>query len=121
MKNKAIILIVDSNRANLEHMSEQLVKEGYETLNAASLEELDGFLQGERKPSLALIDLSGFDQHIWERCEELYRAKIPFIVLSPQRSPTIERDSMKSGASGLLAKSIGIKELMEHIHTLLGE
>ena len=58
---------------------------------------------------------------IWDRCEELCKAKIPFIVISPQRSPLIQRDSMKHGASGLLVKPLSIKELLEYIHTLLGE
>ena len=70
---------------------------------------------------LGLIDLSGFDQNIWKRCEALRKVKVPFIVISPQRSPLIQRDSMKYGASGLLVKPVGIKELMEYVHTLLGE
>ena len=117
---KTTILSVSSNRANLELLSQQLVKEGYETLSAASLEELDNSIQKKKDIALALIDLSGFDQRIWERCEALREAKIPFIVISPQRSPLIQKDSMKHGASGLLVKP-GMKELMEYIHTLLGE
>ena len=118
---KTTILSVGSNRANLELLSQQLVKEGYETVGAASLEELDNSIQEKKDFAVALIDLSGFDQQIWERCEALRKAKIPFIVISPQRSPIIQRDSMKHGASGLLVKPLGIKELMEYIHTLLGE
>jgi len=118
---KTTILSVDGNRANLELLSQQLVKEGYETLNAASLEELDKSIQEKKDITLALIDPSGFDQSIWERCEELRKAKIPFIVISPQRSPLVQQDSMKHGASGLLVKPLGIKELLEYIHTLLGE
>jgi len=118
---KTTILSVGSNRANLELLGQQLVKEGYEALSAASLEELDNSIQEKTDIAVALIDLSGFDQRIWERCEMLRKAKIPFIVISPQRSPLIQRDSMKHGASGLLVKPLGIKELMEYIHTLLGE
>jgi len=118
---KTIILSVGSNRANLELLSQQLAKEGYETLSAASLEELGSSIQEKKDIALALIDLSGFDQRIWERCEALRKAKIPFIVISPQRSPLIQRDSMKHGASGLVVKPLGIKELLEYIHTLLGE
>jgi CheY-like chemotaxis protein len=118
---KTTILSVGSNRANLDLLSQQLVKEGYETLSAASLEELDSSMQEKADIALSLIDLSGFDQRIWERCEALRKAKIPFIVISPQRSPLVQRDSMKHGASGLLVKPLGIKELIEYIHTLLGE
>jgi DNA-binding response OmpR family regulator len=121
MTNKSIILLVDSNRANLALLSQQLVKEGYDTVGAASLEEIDSSIKEKKNTALALIDLSGFDQRIWERCEALRKAKIPFIVISPQRSPLVQRDSMKHGASGLLVKPLGIKELMEYIHTLLGE
>lgn len=121
MINKTMILIVGSEWANLKLLSQQLVKEGYETLSAASLEELDQAIQERKEIVLSLIDLSGFDQRIWERCEELRKARIPFIIISPQRSPTIQRDSMKHGASGLLVKPLSIKELMEYIHTLLGE
>ena len=118
---KTIILSVGSNRANLELLSQQLVKEGYETLSAASLEELDNSIQEKKDFAVALMDLSGFDEHIWERCEALREQKIPFIVIAPQRSPLIQRDSMKHGASGLLVKPLGIKDLLEYIHTLLGE
>ena len=121
MTEKTSILLVGSNQANLELLSQQLVKEGYDTVSAASLEELDALIQEKKDIALSLIDLSGFDQRIWERCEVLQKTKIPFIVISPQRSPLIQRDSMKYGASGLLVKPLGIKELTEYIHTLLGE
>ena len=119
--NKSVILVVDSNRTNMELLSQQLIKEGYETLNAASLEELDNYIQKEKDISLALIDLYGFDQNIWERCKALNESKIPFIIISPQRSPLVQKDSMLHGASGLLVKPLGSTELMEYVHTLLGE
>lgn len=121
MTDKTVILLVSSNRANLELLSQQLLKESYEVLSVASLEELDQTINEKKNVTIALIDLSGFDERIWDSCEELRNAKIPFIVISPQRSPLIQRDSMKHGASGLLVKPLGIKELMEYIHTLLGE
>jgi len=118
---KPIILSVDSNQTNLESLSQQLIKENYETLTASSLEELDEVINKKENVALSLIDLSGFDQRIWERCDELHKAKIPYIVISPQRSLTIQRDSMKHGASGLLVKPVGTKDLMEYIDTLLGD
>jgi DNA-binding response OmpR family regulator len=118
---KPLILAVDSNRANLEVLSQELGREGYATLKAASLEELDGAIKGKERVALSLIDLSGFDERIWERCEELREAKIPFILLSPQRSPTVQRDSLKYGASGLLLKPLAIQELLEHIRTMIGD
>jgi DNA-binding response OmpR family regulator len=121
MTEKSVILIVDSNHADLELMGQQLGQEGYDTVSAASLEELDQAIQGEEKIALSLIYISGFDRHIWERCEELHKAKTPFIVVSARRSPTIQRHSMKHGASGLLVKPLDFKDLLEYIHTVLGD
>ena len=118
LAKKPVIVVANSNQADLGLLSQQLVKEGYDTLDAASLEDLDERIRMSKKIALGLIDLSGFDQRIWERCDTLRKAKIPYIVISPHRSPLIQRDSMKHGANGLLIKPLGIKELLEYIYTL---
>ncbi len=118
---KSTIMVINSNHNDLKLISENLEQEGYDTLTATNLTELDKAVTSKRKIALALIDLTGFDQLIWERCDKLRRKKVPFIVISPQRSPTVQRDSMSSGASGLLVKPVSNKELTEYIHTLLGD
>jgi DNA-binding response OmpR family regulator len=118
LTKKPVILVANSNRADLGLLSQQLIKEGYDILDAASLEELDEIIRVNKKIDLGLIDLSGFDERIWERCEALRKARIPYIVISPQRSPLTQRESMKHGADGLLVKPIGIKDLLEHVYTL---
>ncbi|MFP3879676.1 MAG: response regulator [Dehalococcoidia bacterium] len=120
MNGKAVILVVDSNRGNLGLLSQQLEQAGYGTLGAASLEQFDEAIRGKEKIALALVDVSEFDQNIWEHCDELSKGKLPFIVISPHRSPAIQRESMEHGASGLLIKPLDFKELMEHIHAVLG-
>jgi len=121
MSAKSIILVFDSNRSNQELLSHQLGQAGYQILTAANLEELDQAIRGKEKIALSLIDISEFDRHIWERFEELHKAKTPFIVISARRSPTIQRHSMKNGASGLLVKPLDFKDLLEYIHTVLGD
>jgi DNA-binding response OmpR family regulator len=118
LTRKPVIMVANSNQADLGLMSQQLVKEGYDTLNAASLEEMDEIIQNSKNIALGLIDLSGFDERIWEHCDMLDKAKIPYIVISPQRSPLVQRESMKHGASCLLVKPLGMKELLEYIYTL---
>jgi DNA-binding NtrC family response regulator len=71
MTEKSVILIVDSDRDKLKQMGQQLGQEGYDTVSAASLEELDQAIQGKLPINISLIDLVGFDQRIWERCDEL--------------------------------------------------
>jgi DNA-binding response OmpR family regulator len=121
MNAEPIVLVVDGNRSNLEFLSQQLSREGYQTLAAASLEELDQAIQRKEKISLSLIDISGFDKRIWGCCEWLSKAKTPFIVISAQRSAAVQRHSMEHGASGLLVKPLDFRDLLEHIHTVLGD
>lgn len=115
------ILIVDNNRSNLEQLARQLEEEGYTVIGASSLEEVDTAILQKDEIRLALLDISGFDDSIWERCDRMREARIPFIVIMPQRSPGIQRDSMKHGANGLLVKPLSRKELAEHIRAALGE
>jgi DNA-binding response OmpR family regulator len=116
-----LILIVDNNRGDLEQVARQLEEGGYETVGASSLEETDSAIKGEKNIKLALVYLAGFDDSIWERCDRMHKAKIPFIVIMPQRSPSIQRDSLKHNANCLLVQPLGIKELVEHIHAALGD
>ena len=121
MTEKPLILAVDRNRHNLKLMTKYLGHEGFKTLGVSSIEELDRAIETSSEVSLALIDLSGFDQSIWDRCDELNRAHIPFLVISSQRSSSLQQDSLKHGARGLLLKPLEIRELVGHTRTVLGE
>jgi len=118
---RSLILIADSSRSNLEVLSRHIQQAGYDTLTADSLEELDRGVRQSERIALALIDISGFPQDIWQRCGELSRAKIPCIVISPRRSPDIQRSGMEHGVSGLLIKPVDFAALLEHIHGVLGD
>jgi DNA-binding response OmpR family regulator len=121
MPDRPVILAVGSNLTNLDLLSQQLARAGFDTIKSASLADLSNALKTNHNISLALVDVSGFDQSIWSYCEQLRSSKIPFIVISPQRSHLVQRDSMKHGASALLVKPLGVKELLEFIHTLLDD
>jgi DNA-binding response OmpR family regulator len=118
---KEVILTTVTDRTQLELLTEQLGKEGYEVVSAVSLPELVAKIKTESKITLAVVDVSTFDQSVWDNLEELNRNGIPFIIISPGRSPSIQRDSLKHGARGLFTRGIQFKDLLEHIHTLLGK
>ncbi len=118
---KEVILTTVSDRSQLELLTSTLDKEGYEVISAVSLTELLGKINMESNVSLAVLDVSAFDESVWSSLEELNRNGIPFIIISPGRSPSIQRDSMKHGARGLFTRGIHFKDLLEHIHTLLGK
>ena len=114
------VLIADSTCRDLELLSQQVSGAGYSTRSAASLDELDQLMQEGNGVSLALIDISGFDRTIWERCARLHEAKIPFIVISPQRSREVQQESLRCCASGLLIKPIAVQELLRYLRDVLG-
>jgi DNA-binding NtrC family response regulator len=118
---KEVILTTVTDRAQLELLKAGLGQEGYEVVAAANLPELIGKIDKDSKISLAVVDVSAFDEKVEESLEELNRSKIPFIIISPGRSPSMQRDSLKHGARGLFTRGIHFKDLLEHIHTLLGK
>ncbi len=118
---KQTILVIMGNRKDADVMEQQLRKEGYQVYTISSGKELDRLTQkAEVIISAALIDIADFDQDIWDECNKLKKMEIPFLILSPKRSPVVQQESVKSGASGVLTKPIGAKELTEHIRGLLG-
>jgi DNA-binding response OmpR family regulator len=121
MNTAGVVLLVVSDRSNLELLSQQLDHEGYATLAATSLEELDRAIRGKVQPAFSLIDVAGFGDDIWDRCEALAKSGTPFVVIAPRRSPALQRESMKYGASGLLTRPLDLKNLMECIHIVLGD
>lgn len=116
-----VILVLNSNRSELEALTIELEQEGYITAGVSSVEEMESTIHDQKNIRLALLDLTGFNISVWQLCDQLYKVKIPFIVIAPQRSPSIQRDSMKHGANGLLIKPLATRELIEYIHEALGD
>jgi DNA-binding NtrC family response regulator len=121
MADREIILTAVTDQSQLELLKKQLGNEGYEIVSAASVTELVGVIGKKGKISMAVVDISAFDQSVWEPLENLKKANIPYIVMTTQRSPSVQRESLKHGASGLFTKGLRFKDLLEYIHTLLGK
>ncbi|MEW6493245.1 MAG: response regulator [Cyanobacteriota bacterium] len=121
MKEKPLILAVDRNQRNLELLAQFLGKEGYQVLKATSIEGFEQALTNLQDIDLAMVDISGFDRHIWDCCQCLREEKIPFFVLSPKQSTALQNESLAHGARSMLVKPLVVKELLGIIHSLLGE
>ena len=119
MKNNPLILTVDRNERNLELLAQFLGKEGYQIYKAGSLESFEKALTNSNEIHLALVDIAGFDQRIWEYCDRLREQNIPFLVLSPKQNVAIQQQSFVHGASSMLTKPLAIKELFLLIRNLL--
>ena len=121
MNDKPLILALDHNRRNLELLAQFLDKEGYEVLSANTVEEFEQILSTTADISLVLLDISGFDRHIWEHCEQLRESQIPFLVLSPRQSAAIQQESFAHGARNMLVKPLAIQQFLGLIRNLLGK
>lgn len=117
---KPLVVLVGSNRNSAEQMGQSLKQQKYDMRIVASLTELDMTVQGVERISLAVIDLAGFDQTVWKHCERLQSARIPFLVIADQRSPSVQQESMRYGARGVFTKPVGVRELADYIRATLG-
>ncbi len=120
MNAQPLLLTVGANKRNLELLAQFLGKEGYRTVAAATLDEFDLALNSVQEFKLALVDISGFDRGIWERCERLQAKRIPFLVVSPKQSAGIQQASLAHGARGVLVKPLAVHELVMFVRNLTG-
>lgn len=121
MSNEPPILVVNHNQQNVLLLTQFLAKENYTTYPVKSFAEFDAALATQLLFRMALIDITGFDQHIWSRCATLQQNSIPFIIISPKQSASIQQASLGYGARNVLIKPLVTKELLVVIRTLLGE
>jgi CheY-like chemotaxis protein len=121
MVEKEVILTAVTDPTELEILKKQLGKEGYEVVSAADVPQLIDAIQKKGKISLAVVDVTAFDDSVWKQLEALDKSKIPFFVISPERGPSVQKEILKHGASGLFSKGLRVKDLLEYVHTLLGK
>jgi DNA-binding response OmpR family regulator len=114
-----MVLIADHNRRNLELLGQFLNREGYQTVAASNLEELEQVIDQTDSIALSLVDISGFDRHIWQNCEQLRSKNIPLLILSPKHSMAIQQESVAHGARGVLIKPLVVKELLALVKRLI--
>jgi DNA-binding response OmpR family regulator len=119
--HQQVILTSVKDRNQLEGLRSRLSEEGYRVISAATVGELVETIRKEGNVSLALVDGSVYDEDTIKELENLQKACIPFLVLSSQRSPLLQRDCLKLGAAGLLTIPLRLKELLAHVHSMLGK
>lgn len=115
------LLLVSRLPRNLHLLAEVLGKEGYATLQATGYEAFDQALARPQALAGSLIDLAGFDEAIWPRCERLRATGIPFLLFLPRQSEAIQQASRSHGAEGILVKPLVVKELLGVIRSIVGE
>lgn len=114
-----VILVVNRNPRNSALLSEFLDRRGYSSRQVGNLEEFDHVLDGGDRYSLALIDVSGFNQEIWFRCSRLRAASVPFLLISSPIQSVGTEQGLRHGATGVLTKPLAMNELANLVDTLV--
>jgi DNA-binding response OmpR family regulator len=115
------ILAVNRTPHNLLLLEQVLGDVGYTTLKATGLEEFDEALSHPAGLALALVDITGFDAAIWERCERLREEEIPLVLVAPRQSAAVEEIGEQHGASNVLVKPLAIRQLVSLVDLLVRE
>jgi DNA-binding NarL/FixJ family response regulator len=113
------VLVVDDHPAFRRALTSALgMVEGFEVAGEASggiaachqAESLD--------PDIVVMDLSMPDLSGIDAMRRIHRSRptLPVIILTAHADPGVEREARGAGASGFLAKGIGLDELVGALH-----
>jgi len=115
---KSNILVVEKNKRNVELLSEFLSKLGFCSVPVSSSDELNKALSSNQIIDVALIDIDGFDETIWNYCKKIREKEIQFLIISPRQRTEISSHTFNHGASGVLSKPLVMKDLANLIINL---
>lgn len=119
MAKRPTVLGIDKNPNNVVLLTRYLEDEGYDVVGANNYEELDKALDDKADYDLALVDITGFDQTIWERCRQLRDRGIPFFLISPRQSLALEQEGIVRGARGVLVKPLIVREMLALVRAMV--
>lgn len=117
---RSAVVLVTSSPGDAEPLVQALKQQRYDMRIATSLAGMDEVIRSGMKVALAVIDPAGFGQALWQHCEKLQAASIPFLVITDQRSPSVQQESLLCGARGVFTKPVGGRQLAEYVRATLG-
>lgn len=118
MSDDALILVLNRNPANLRLLGTFLEEHGFRTGRASSLAEMDDVLDRATDLRLAMLDLTGFDETLWRRCERLRDMNVPFLLISAAGSDA--GHGLRHGAHGILTRPLVKQRLHALVNSFLG-
>jgi DNA-binding response OmpR family regulator len=113
------VLAVVSQTGNMEVLCRFLEKMNLVALNAKSLKDIDGFLNEALPISLAIIDIMGFGNNIWDYCRLLREKGIPMLIISPSKSDRTLEAGYAHGAKRVFEKPVMMQELATLVKLLI--
>ena len=120
MKSKTL-LVVASHEKNRQLLAGFLEDQDFRAEEAATVAEVDEVLEGGPKLDMALLDVTGFEDSIWDRCERIRKKGVPFFIISPRKSSQAKEKSLSEGARDVLTKPLEKKRLLKLVEIILGD
>lgn len=114
---EAHILVVNQSETDASLLREFLESEGYQVSTVTSLASFDTELDDPAEFRLALIDADGFSPSLWDRCERLESANIPFLILS-MNPGTVMDSAGPSQTKSIEEKPIQKEQLLDFITSM---
>lgn len=115
------ILLVDDSKTELHHLSEILVKRGYQVRTAENGEEALKRLE-EEKPDLILMDVVMPGQNGFQLTRSITRderfADVPVIMCTSKGQETDRVWGLRQGARDYVVKPVKAEELLAKIKAL---
>ena len=113
------ILLVDDSKTELHHLSEILLKRGYQVRTAENGEEALKRL-AEEKPDLILMDVVMPGQNGFQLTRAITRdprfVNVPVIMCTSKNQETDKVWGMRQGARDYIVKPVNADELVAKIH-----
>jgi len=113
------VLVVDDHPAFRKALTSALgMVDGFEVAGEAGggVAACEG--AEELEPDVVLMDLSMPDLSGIDAMKKIHRSKpdLPVVILTAHADPGVEKEARAAGASGFLAKGIGLEDLVIVLH-----
>ncbi|MFC4551461.1 MULTISPECIES: response regulator [Halorussus] len=114
----AVVLALGRRRRNLQLLSDLLADE-YRVEIVRGMAEFDRLVERRDDVSLAILDVDGFTEDVWRRCEQLYDRDVPMLVLAASIPPAMREVAMSNGVHTLLEKPVEKADLRASVRGLV--
>jgi DNA-binding NarL/FixJ family response regulator len=112
-------LVLETGEGNFLVLAKFLEKLDLGAIRVQKLSDFPVVMEMEGHISIAIIDMLGFDDGIWDICKEIKRRDIPMLMISSNHTSEIIRACYAAGARGIFKKPVLMKELADSIHSLI--
>ena len=113
------VLMVQRNSKNAELLNNALKKYGLNCFISADYDSLDSYFGKKDFFDIVLMDITGFDVDIWERCKKIQQQNIPLLVLSSRQNTKLQQQVMRFGVSGIMTKPVILRDFVKLIFSLI--